>query len=866
MNNKKDYQLLWEGFVSNKRIKLNEMEERYMDLISNATSYARRHPELLPFPQVFGNDLRKVIPFQQKNVDKIAYLLTIFKLFQRTTEWTQSLTPEVQPTTVKVKKQRQAGGGTYEEEQTLNQIVVAHSFKDQMGNSKTRILSVVNALKSLNTGLKRTAEKLKTGETVGITLSDIEKVTQAIPRMIDWWQKNQSKINQDPEVAQLAIDAYRDVYDFDWYKFDTVDDNQGAGEVSTRYSIILSRVPVDVLRMSDHDGIESCHSQPSNYGTGGYFYCAIAEAQNEGAIAYVVNTEDLKNIDLNSPEIFSDRERGIKGIRPIARLRLRTLKDTAKDQTIAVPERRTYGLSINGFKEFITKELAKEQKDIFITQTEDGKKELTLPQATKLTRIGGSYQDNQIGVNFKLLLDELIKQEGIELTEEQEASIHDIELHYVRYAGNDERFNTEDDEDNDEDGQREAAEDEYHRQIRRGHRNVNYFRFDNSEFDWEWGDGANITFIASANIPIQTSLINKKYYNNGQLDVETLCRDILYAIVDNNDGSDVDPPFTYPDASINEEDCWIEGDKDSKYLTFHLYYRDQSGIDNTGFEGHISDFIRYSRQLGERGLEDILEVYLRDNNIFIEGEEGVNIGQHIASFKKWVDSDEAKHFVDVGDNKFEFRPKSQTSSLDEPSKNKWLLTKIDIGDYTEDLRYALRSNMTHNFTQQQEAKISKVYYNSSNRQLAMFKDEYGFKQIEPDLFSEFTEQEKFSFQSFNDVFSIEISTVFMTESGKVVPYDRNADINGAKVVGIYAVPTIKIDRKLRPDDLIKLINYMYMIDEDPEPFIDLLYSSFKKSVNDSNSLKAAINKLTETRKRVIKERLKNWYKKNKGII
>jgi hypothetical protein len=192
MNNKKDYQLLWEGFVSNKRIKLNEMEERYMDLISNATSYARRHPELLPFPQVFGNDLRKVIPFQQKNVDKIAYLLTIFKLFQRTTEWTQSLTPEVQPTTVKVKKQRQAGGGTYEEEQTLNQIVVAHSFKDQMGNSKTRILSVVNALKSLNTGLKRTAEKLKTGETVGITLSDIEKVTQAIPRMIDWWQKNQT--------------------------------------------------------------------------------------------------------------------------------------------------------------------------------------------------------------------------------------------------------------------------------------------------------------------------------------------------------------------------------------------------------------------------------------------------------------------------------------------------------------------------------------------------------------------------------------------------------------------------------------------------------------------------------------------------
>lgn len=880
MNNKKDYQLLWEGFVSNKRIKLNEMEDRYMDLISNATSYAERHPELLPFPQVFGNDLRKVIPFQQKNVDKIAYLLTTFKLFSRINEFMQYLTPGVQPTTVKVKKQRQAGGGTYEEEQTLNQIIVDHSFTDQQGNQKRRALSVVNALKLLNTGLKRTADKLKNGERLnaGLSLADIEKLTQVIPRMIDWWQKNQSKINQDPEVAQLAVDQYSNVYDFDWTKFDTVGDNEGAGEVSSKYSIILSRVPVDVLRMSDHDGIESCHSQPSNYGTGGYFYCAIAEAQNEGAIAYLVNTEDLEEIDIRSPEIFKDRERGVKGIQPIARIRLRTLKDTEKDQTIAVPERRTYGPFINGFEEFVRTQMASQQKDLFVTQTEDGKKELTLPQVSKLTRIGGSYQDNQIGSNFELLIKNLMAQEGVEPTEEQKAVIEDIKMQYVRYTGRDTQYQSVsgDQDDDDEDQQREAAEQEYYRQIRRGERNANYFNFSSSEFDWEWGDGPNMVFMAGANISIATSLISKKYFTDSGLDREELSNAIVEAIKDNADGSDVNPAFTYPDAEISEENCWVEGDKDSKFITFHLYYEER-GINTVGnfdgdnnFEGHITDFIRFSNLIRDRNttLEDMLETYLRDNNIISEEAEGVNIGQYVAQFKKYVETSNTTHFFDVGDNKVEFRPKIQSHTPD-PSKNKWLMAKIDIGDYTEDLKYALRNlatAMTYNFTQQQEVKISKVYYNSSNRQLGMFKDEYGFQQIDPDLFSEFTEQEKFSFQAFNNVFDIQISTAFMTEDMKVVDYDPNADINGAKIIGIYAVPSIRIDPKLNPNEKLSLIKYMYLIDEDPEQFIDLLHSSFKQSLNGSNSLKAAVNKLTETRKRVIKERLKNWYKKNKGII
>ena len=63
---------------------------------------------------------------------------------------------------------------------------------------------------------------------------------------------------------------------------------------SDRYSIIVTRNPVDVFRMSDFDNITSCHSPPSReQSSESYFQCAVAEAHGHGAIAYVVNNEDL---------------------------------------------------------------------------------------------------------------------------------------------------------------------------------------------------------------------------------------------------------------------------------------------------------------------------------------------------------------------------------------------------------------------------------------------------------------------------------------------------------------------------------------------------------------------------------------------
>jgi len=860
MNDKKDYQVLWEGFISNKKMLLNEMEGQYMNLISNATAYAERHPELLPFKEVFGNDLRKVIPFQQKNVDKIAYLLSIFKLFSRTTEGKQYLVPQVQPTTVKVKRQRQ-DGETYEQKQTLNQLVAVHTFIDQMGNSKTRNLTIVNSLKLLNGAYKKYLEKSNQDpDSVNLPQFTILKVLDTIPRMIDWWQKNQSKIIQDPEIAQLSKDLSDDMDQVAWKMFDTIDENEGAGEINSKYSIILSRVPVDVLRMSDHDGISSCHSQPKNYGSNGYFYCAIAEAQNQGAIAYVVNTEDLENIDLKSKEIFVDRERSIGGIRPLSRIRLRTLKDTSTDKTIAVPEQKIYGLLINGFQEFIDKYTAQSQKEMFVEQDEDGTKQLKLPIQSNLTYVGGSWQDSLIGRNFKRMLDYITGLGEVEPTKEQKLLINDFALISVRYSGNDDQYQDDDededyDEDNnDEDDQREAAEQEYYEQIRRGGLLTdNSFIFRSSNFNWVWGEGVELKFVAYTKIPIETSSLSKKYFVNGEVDTETLCSDILSAIVDKADKSDVKVQLDYPDAPIDKSETYIQGDKDDKYLTLNLFYIEDDISDEGTFSSHISDFIQFYNSIDS--LEDTLKVYLIDNGIISDGT--VSISQRIANLKNSFDRDKQRNFTYIGGDRFEFRPITNTQLVDS-SKAGVLLTKINVEDY-RDIRHnfdsSFNEDIVRSFVREQEKTLSSAY-NSLQQNL--------FDNIPANYLSEFTEQEKFSFLGITGAFSVELKFVYMTEDMKTAIVMKDSE--EAKIVGIYAVPVITINSKKPPETLLGLINYMYMVDEDPEQFIDLLYLSFKIAASQYSDLNNAISKLTERRKRVIKERLKNWYRKNKGII
>lgn len=145
------------------------------------------------------------------------------------------------------------------------------------------------------------------------------------------------------------------------------------------YAIIISRNPIDIARMSDHDGWTSCHATDREY-----FNCALADAKGAGGIAYVVHKADLKNIDLQEPEIFKDRQRGNDGITPISRLRLRKFVNKKEQYDLAIPEDRVYGKTIPGLEDSV--------RD-WTFDAQQAKLKHKRPSMKEFELMGGSYQD-----------------------------------------------------------------------------------------------------------------------------------------------------------------------------------------------------------------------------------------------------------------------------------------------------------------------------------------------------------------------------------------------------------------------------------------------------------------------------------------
>jgi hypothetical protein len=159
------------------------------------------------------------------------------------------------------------------------------------------------------------------------------------------------------------------------------------------YSIVISRNPIDVLRMGElgvRDNLESCHAQG-----GSYFKCAIQEAKSGGGIAYVVRTEDIEALseeELQYDEIFEDKKREVDGVHAISRLRIRRY-DTHNDEddieaSLAVPTHRIYGKNIPGFFQAVANFLKMNSRilnntDYIVNKYKEG----------KIVRYGGTYTD-----------------------------------------------------------------------------------------------------------------------------------------------------------------------------------------------------------------------------------------------------------------------------------------------------------------------------------------------------------------------------------------------------------------------------------------------------------------------------------------
>ena len=200
---------------------------------------------------------------------------------------------------------------------------------------------------------------------------------------------------------------------------------QAAFAVEDPYITILSRHPVDVVRMSDMEDIRSCHSR-----TGGYFQCAVAESRGHGPIAYSIpraqfeqyfdvdlsktKPEDV-DLDQGGEEIFADDDRGIPGMRPFSRVRLRKFVHDEDGRMLAVPEKRSYTQGNKkappGFLKSVTDWALKSQEKAY----GDIDKLANDVSDEKWTRYGGTYRDTSDGGIFAAMFKGLTNAEQNEM-------------------------------------------------------------------------------------------------------------------------------------------------------------------------------------------------------------------------------------------------------------------------------------------------------------------------------------------------------------------------------------------------------------------------------------------------------------------
>ena len=211
----------------------------------------------------------------------------------------------------------------------------------------------------------------------------------------DWWQQNQLKFSQDKDTIEgakelIENEGYELGADLDRIKEKF---NEATNTEVSNLSILISSAPIDVLRMSDFasKGMTSCHREG-----GEYFYCALAEARNQGAIAYLVKTEDINKVDLNATEIFADPQRKIEGILPEARVRLRRVTDNTTGVDFMAPETRIYGRAKVSFVDTVKKWVTQKTAKILLNDPEanydEGK--FYIPDADAFELKGGSYSDS----------------------------------------------------------------------------------------------------------------------------------------------------------------------------------------------------------------------------------------------------------------------------------------------------------------------------------------------------------------------------------------------------------------------------------------------------------------------------------------
>ena len=360
---------------------ITEVTEDELLLVQAAVDKATNNPSVLPFNDQFEGKLRTVVNIAYNPYTDPGTISTMLNTLV-TAGWKVDLNSGI--ASKQFEKEFEGVNRVQTRQMKVNAIWTSLSdllIKYQKEFDVTRSAAsddILNVLESPELDRLQSQVLTLMGKEVGTYFIsvDIKKVLPQIQSYIKTWQEQAARIKGKIDNKSLL-------------------------------SVVMSRHPVDVFRMSDFANITSCHAPPSTptgpyRGGGSYYKCAVAEARDGGAISFLVNTKDIEGIDLEQKDIFTDKTRGFSGVNPVGRLRLRAIVNKEANISLAIPEERLYGEDIVGFRETVTNWAISSQASQFqkaISLAKGGVLDLD-----KFERLGGDYEDHTIDNLFSKLI------------------------------------------------------------------------------------------------------------------------------------------------------------------------------------------------------------------------------------------------------------------------------------------------------------------------------------------------------------------------------------------------------------------------------------------------------------------------------
>jgi len=417
----KDFILNWRTSVKkdvlNENKIIHEASDEEIEVLSDVLS--NLDPASLPLNGAFDGKLRKVIPLKTVG-GKVGDMVDALEQ--------AGYIVNLKDGTVSYETRREHEGKVYKGKKTL------------------KINKVLNGLKKHKETQRDADEKMSAARAKYYTErnkeGDTDKVQDEYEKAWREYDKEKARLKEIGKKAFRGMDGWVHIIHLERY-LKAWEENAGFfkndPDAFSGFSIIISRHPTDVLRMSDFDNIESCHTLSSRSGERGSFIkCAYAEAIDGGAIAYVVPSGEIRDweaendqsIEDTDEEVLSDSARGIGDIEPVSRIRVRIGRFDDDDYRyyIGVPDARIYGARTSNFYETLKTWLVDNQEGTIqhlpkVLERDVGEmspnreyryteRDVGKIDAGKMTLIGGTYQDNKLEHILARMLDPEAKRSG----------------------------------------------------------------------------------------------------------------------------------------------------------------------------------------------------------------------------------------------------------------------------------------------------------------------------------------------------------------------------------------------------------------------------------------------------------------------